>query len=59
MSEEFMFELARQIKRHPESFPRWLPILADDVIEARHNVERRSRVSDDERYRRAWGIESA
>ena len=58
MSEEFLFELARQIKRHPESFPRWLPILADDIIEARSTVERRQRVDADEKYRRAWGIEA-
>ena len=54
----FLHELARQIKRHPQSYPTWLSVLADDVIEARDNIERRQRVDTDEAYRRAWGIEA-
>lgn len=57
-AEDFLFELSRQIKRHPESYPRWICILADDVIEARETVDRRRRVDADETYRRAWGIEA-
>jgi hypothetical protein len=41
----FLHELARQIKRHPQSYPSWLCILADDVIEASGNVTRRESVA--------------
>ena len=42
----FLHELARQVKRHPQSYPTWLAILADDIVEATDNVERRGRIRD-------------
>lgn len=59
---DFLHELARQIKRHPQSYPSWLCILADDVIEARDNIEQRQRTfsrddvyGDPEAVRRFFG----
>lgn len=34
MDPDFLYALARQMKRHPQSYPSWLLILADDVTEA-------------------------
>ena len=32
MDTAFLLELARRVKRHPQSYPAWVVVLADDII---------------------------